>query len=190
MVSRKPKSRSGKRPRRSGRELAQQADRILEDALQREREYQRLGLTSVTISRAELIRKLSGKTAHSPFLTQISRSNAVRGSTFLLNFGLMNPDGGVVYEENNLGICYCWADAGGLSDPGMTLLRADPSVGVKQVPIGTLTWSPMPYYLSSTHGIPPTFRLGPADLNYFLYLPNAFGDTVLLSRGTLRMVVT
>jgi hypothetical protein len=189
VVSRKPKSRPAKRRRASARELAQQADRILEDALQREREYSRMGMISVTISRAELIRKLSGKTANSPFLTQISRSNAVRGSTFLLNFGVMNPDSWP-YDEANLGICYCWSDAGGLTDPGSTLLRADPSIGVRQVPIGILNAAPMPYYLSSTHDIPANFRLGPADLNYFMYEPNAFGPAVLLSRGTMRLVVT
>ncbi len=189
MVSRKPKSRSGKRRRPVARELSEQADRILEDALQRERENQRLGVTSVTISRAELIRKLSGKTAHSPFLTQISRSNAVRGATFLLNFGVMNPDP-FPYDELNLGICYCWSDAGGLSDPGNALLRADPSVGVQQVTIGTLNGAPMPYYLNSQHFVPLTFRLGPADLNYFLYLPEVFAETVLLTRGTVRFVVT
>jgi hypothetical protein len=190
VVSRKPKSRSSKPRRPSARELAQQADRILEEALEHEREYQRVGMTSVTISRAELIRKLSGRTAHSPFITQIGQSSAVRGSTFLLNFSVMNPDPAVVYQESNLGICYCWADAGSLTDPGMTLLRADPSVGVRQVPIGILNSAPMPYNLSSTHLIPATFRLGPADLNYFLYLPIPFGDTVLLSRGTLRTVVS
>jgi hypothetical protein len=189
VVSRKPKSRPHKRRRPSARELAKQADRILQEALEREQEYQRLGMTTVTISRAELIRKLSGKTAHSPFLTQISRSGAVRGSTFLLNFGLMNPDA-LVYQESNLGLCYCWADAGGLTDPGLTLLRADPSVGVRQVPIGTLNSAPMPYYLSSTHDIPATFRLGPAELNYFMYHPHAFEPAVLLTRGTMKMEVT
>lgn len=188
MVRRKPKSRPGKR-RSASRGLAEQADRILEDALQREREYQRLGITTVTISRAELIRKLSGKTAHSPFLTSIGRSNAVRGTTFLLIFGVMNPDP-FPYDEANLGLCYCWSDAGGLTDAGMTLLRADPSVGVRQVPIGTLNAAAMPYYLSATHDIPPTFRLGPADLNYFLYQPNPFSPAVQLARGTMRVVVT
>jgi hypothetical protein len=189
VVSRKSKSRSGKRRRPPARELAEQADRILEDALHREREYQRLGMTSMTISRAELIRKLSGKTAHSPFLTQISRSNAVRGATFLLNFGLMNPDP-FPYEEINLGLCYCWSDAGGLTDPGLTLLRADPSIGVRQVAIGTLNGAPMPYYLASLCDIPATFRLGPADVNWFLYQPDPFSPAVLLSRGTMRVMVT
>ncbi|MEA2723758.1 MAG: hypothetical protein QOH59_1529 [Gemmatimonadales bacterium] len=188
MVSRKPKVRSGKRRRPVARELSEQADRILEDALQREREYQRLGLTSVTISRGELIRKLSGKSAHSPFLTQISRSNAVRGATFLLNFGLMNPDP-FPYDELNLGLCYCWSDAGGLSDPGSTLLRADPAIGVRQVAIGTLNSSAMPYYLASLCDIPATFRTGPADVNWFLYQPDPFAPAVLLSRGTMRVVV-
>lgn len=55
MVRRKPKPQSRKRS--SAREIGEQADRILEDALQREREYQRLGMTSVTISRAEPIRR-------------------------------------------------------------------------------------------------------------------------------------
>ena len=43
--------------------------------------------------------------------------------------------------------------------------------------------------LSGTHDIPATFRLGPADLNFFLYQQYAFGPAVLLW-GTLRMVVT
>jgi hypothetical protein len=147
-------------------------------------------MTSVTIPRAELILNLSGKTAHSPFLTQIGMSNAVRGATFLISFGVMQPDGWMVYSEANLGLCYCWSDAGGLTDPGLTLFRADPTVGVIQVDIGTLNSAPMPYNLSSTHHIPSSFRLGPADLNYFLYMPDAFGPAVLLKRGTLRVVVT
>ena len=190
MVKRRAKSRPKKGPRRSARDIAEQADRILEEAQQREREYARLGITSVTISRAELILSLSGKTAHSPFLTQIGMSNAVRGATFLIGFGVMQPDGWMVYSEANLGLCYCWSDAGGLTDAGLTLQRAEPSVGVVQVDIGTLNSAPMPYNLSSTHLIPATFRLGPADLNYFFYLPDAWGPAVLLKRGTLRVIVT
>jgi hypothetical protein len=190
VVKRRPKSPAKKGPRPSGRAIAEQADRILEEARQREQEYARLGMTSVTISRAELILNLSGKTAHSPFLTQIGMSNAVRGATFLISFGLMQPDGWMVYSESNLGLCYCWSDGGGLTDPGLTLLQAEPSVGVIQVDIGTLNSAPMPYNLSSTHLIPTTFRLGPADLNYFLYMPHAFDSAVLLKRGTLRVGVT
>jgi hypothetical protein len=145
-------------------------------------------MTSVTISRAELIRKLGGKSAHSPFLTQISRSNAVRGATFLLNFGLMNPDP-FPYDELNLGLCYCWSDAGGLTDPGSTLLRADPAIRVRQVAIGTLNSSALPYYLASLCDIPATFPTGPADVNWFLYQPDAFAAAVLLPRGTMRVVV-
>jgi hypothetical protein len=48
----------------------------------------------------------------------------------------------------------------------------------------------MPYYLSDTHDIPATFRLGPADLNYFLYQPNPVSPAVQLARGTMRVVVT
>jgi hypothetical protein len=190
VVRRRSKSRPKKSPRRSARDIAKQADRILEEARQREQEYARLGMTIVTIPRAELILNLSGKTAHSPFLTWIGRSNAVRGATFLINFGIMQPDGWMVYTESNLGLCYCWSDAGGLADVGQTLLLAEPSVGVIQVDIGILNFATMPYSLSSTHLIPTTFRLGPADLNYFLYMPHAFGPAVLLKRGTMRMVVT
>jgi hypothetical protein len=189
VVRRKPKPTSRKQRRPSAREIAQQADRILEDALQRERDYGRMGMVSVTISRADLIRKLSGKTANSPFLTQIGRSNAVRGATFLLNFGVMNPDSWS-YDDGSLGICFCWSDAGGLTDAGSTLLRAEPSIGVRQVAVGILNAAPMPYYISTTHDIPATFRLGPADLNYFMYLPDSFGPAVLLERGSLRMEVT
>jgi hypothetical protein len=187
MVKRKRKSTARKRP--SAREIAEHADRILEDAREREREHKRMGMTTVIIPRDELIEKLRGKTAHSPFLTSIGRSNAVRGTTFLLNFGVMNPDP-YPYFEANLAICYCWCDAGGLADPGTTLLLANPSVGIRQVPIGILNSSPMPYYLADTHDIPANFRPGPADLNYFMYAPNAFTPAVLLLRGTMRVVVT
>ena len=188
MVRRKPKS-SIKKPRRSARDIAKQADRILEEARQRAQENARLGMTTVTISREELILNLSGKTAHSPFLTSIGRGNAVRGATFLISFGVMQPDGWAVYSEGNLGLCYCWSDAGGLMDPGLALLQAEPTVGVVQVDIGILNSAAMPYDLvhpSHTHHLSP----GPADLNYFLYLSDAFGPAVLLKRGTLRTVVT
>jgi hypothetical protein len=147
-------------------------------------------MRTVIISREELIRNLSGQTTHSPFLTSIGYSNAVRGTNFLIDFGVMQPDGWMVYEEANLGLCYCWSDAGGLTDPGLTLLRAEPTVGVIQVPIGILNSAPMPYYLSSIHPVSSSFRLGPADLNYFLYLPDAFAPAVLLKRGTIRLVVS
>jgi hypothetical protein len=189
VVSRKSKSPI-KKPRRSARDIAQQADRILADARQRALENARLGITTVTISREELILNLSGKTAHSPFLTSIGRGNAVRGATFLISFSVMQPDGWMVYDEGNLGLCYCWSDAGGLMDPGLALLQAEPTVGVIQVDIGILNAAAMPYDLSSTHLIPTTFRLGPADLNYFFYLSDPFGPAVLLKRGTMRMVVT
>jgi hypothetical protein len=189
-VVKRKKSPPRKGPRRSPKAVAEHADRILEDARRREQEYARVGMTTVTISRSELILGLSGKTAHSPFLTQIGYSNAVRGTTFLIDFGVMQPDGWMVYSESNFGICYCWSDAGGLMDPSGTLAQADPTVGVIQVSIGNLNSSPTVYYLSSTHPIPATFRLGPADLNWFMYMPDAFGPAVLLKRGTIRVVVT
>jgi hypothetical protein len=189
MVKRRPKTSGKKAPRRSARAIAQQADRILLEARLREQEYARLGLRTETISRSELIKGLSGKTAHSPFITQIGMSGAVRGATFLINFVIMQPDSGIVYDDNSLGLCYCWSDAGGLMDPGQNLLIAEPSVGVIQVDIGAINSTPMPYTISSTHFIPSTFRLGPADLNYFLYLPDPWGEAVLLKRGTMRVVV-
>jgi hypothetical protein len=189
VVKRRPQRPLKKKPRRSAREIAKHADQILQEMARREQEYARLGLVTATISREELIRNLGGKTAHSPFLTSISRSGAVRGATFLINFDLMQPDP-FAYDEMNLGLCYCWSDAGGLMDAGTTLLNGDASVGTIQVPIGILNGASMPYSLSSTHDIPSTFRLGPADLNYFLYLPNAFDSAVLLKRGTMRVVVT
>ena len=120
------------RPRPTARDVAEQADRILADALKRERDYKRKGMSSVTLPRDELIRKLTGRTAHSPFLTQIGWGNPVRGSTFVLNFGLMNPDPWP-YDNGNLGLCFCYSDAGAVTEPGLTLLRAEPSIGVRQV---------------------------------------------------------
>jgi hypothetical protein len=190
MVKRRPKSPSRKGPRRSARDIAQHADRILAHARKEQEEHARMGMTTVIISREELIQNLSGKTAHSPFLTAIGYSNAVRGANFLINFYVMQPDGWMVYSEANLGLCYCWSDAGGLSEPGLALLNAEPSVGVIQVPLGYLNAAPMPYSLSSTHLLPSNFRLGPADLNYFLYMPAAFDAAELLKRGTIRLVVS
>jgi hypothetical protein len=190
MVKRRPKSSPKKGPRRSARAIAEHADRILLEARLRDQEYARLGLRTETISRADLIAGLSGTSAHSPFITQIGMSGAVRGATFLINFVIMQPDSSIVYSENNLGLCYCWSDAGGLLDPGQNLLVAEPSVGVIQIDIGTLNATPMPYTFSSTHLIPSSFRLGPADLNYFLYMPDPWGPAVLLKRGTMRVVVS
>jgi hypothetical protein len=189
VVQRRSKAPKRKRPRSAVRAVAQQADQILEEARNRELEYSRLGIKTVTISREELIRSLRGKTAHSPFIAWISYSNAVRGGNFVINFAIMQPDPWP-YEEGNLGLCYCWSDAGGLADPGIALLRADPAVGVVQVPIGTLNTATMPYDLSSTHLVPNSFNLGPADLNYFLYAPDAFGPATLLKRGTIRVLVS
>jgi hypothetical protein len=190
MAKSKSKPRATKSPRRSVRELAHHADLIIQEGQRRATEYSRLGITMVFVPRQELIRNLSGKSIHSPFLTWIGYSGAVRGATFLIDFGIMQPDGYLVYSEANLGLCYCWSDAGGLTDPGLTLARAAPSVGVIQVPIGTLNSATMPYTLSSTHLIPSSFRLGPADLNYFLYMPDPFGPATLLKRGTIRLVVS
>ena len=184
-----PKPAVRKRSRSTRSVIAEQADRILAEALEREREYQRLGMVTVTLSRAELLRKLRRRGAHSPFLTQISRSNAVRGTTFLMNFGVMNPDPWP-YDEMNLGLCYCWSDAGGITDPASALLRAEPSIGVRQVTIGILNAASMPYSLSTICDIPPSFRPGPADVNWFLYQPSVFDAGILLSRGTMRVVVT
>ncbi len=145
-------------------------------------------MTSRTLPRAELIEKLSGRTAHSPFLTQIGLGAPVRGSILVLQFGLMNPDSWP-YWIANMGLCFCYADAGALSDPGSALLRAEPSVGVQQVDFGYLNAATTPYYLSADHLIPAGFRAGPADLNWFLYAPDAFAPGVLLERGTIRIEV-
>ncbi len=157
--------------------------------MKRERDFARRGMSSVTLPRAELIRKLRGETAHSPFLTQIGWGPAVRGSTFVLNFGLMNPDPWP-YDNGRLGICCCWSDAGGVTEPGLTLLRAEPSVGVRQVDIPVLNTAATPYFLSADHLIPAAFRAGPADLNYFVYIPDSFAAGELLTRGSLRIVVS
>ncbi len=189
MATRSSKTPGTRGPRRSARDIAEQADRILAEAREREREYERKGMSSVTLPRDELIRKLSGKTAHSPFISSIGWGGAVRGSTFVLIFWLVNPDPRP-YEILNLGLCFCYSDAGAVTDPGLTLLRAEPSIGVRQVDIGILNWAPTPYSLSANHPIPSGFRVGPADLNWFLYAPDSFAQGALLERGTIRVQVT
>lgn len=178
-----------KTTRPSARMIAAQADRILAEASQRERENARKGMKTVTISRAALIAKLGGKTAHSPFLTQVGWGAAVRGSIFVLHFGLMNPDPWP-YENANLALCYCWASGAALAEPGLALLAADPAVGVRQVEMGILNTAATPYDLAADHTIPTMFQVGPADLNYFLYRPEAWTTGVLLERGTIRVDVT
>jgi len=168
--------------------VARHADRILRQLEREARENTEKGITTVILPRDELIRKLSGKTAHSPFLASIGLGNAARGAAFGLWFTIQQPDPWS-YDDNNLALCYCWSDAGGLSDPGAALLRAEPNVGVIQVPLGILNGAAMPYTIFSSHNIPAGFRAGPAELNYFLYTPDAFAASVLLERGTLRVVV-
>ena len=83
--------RRNRKTRRSAREIARHADTILAEAAFKSKEFEKRGLRSVTLPRARLIRKLSRKSAHSPFLTQIGWGNAVRGTTFPLNFGMHEP---------------------------------------------------------------------------------------------------
>jgi hypothetical protein len=189
MVKRKTGFSVAKTKRPSASMIAAQADQILAEASRREGENARKGMKTVTISRAALIAKLRGRTAHSPFLTQVGWGAAVRGSIFVLNFGLMNPDPWP-YENANLALCYCWANGAALADPGLALLAADPSVGVRQVELGILNTAATPYYLAADHAIPTTFQVGPADLNYFLYRPDPWLPGLLLTRGTIRVDVT
>ena len=77
-----------------------------------------------------------------------------------------------------------------MAEPGLALLGADPAVGVRQVEMGILNTAAAPYYLPADHAIPTTFQVGPADLNYFLYRPEAWTPGVLLERGTIRVDVT
>jgi hypothetical protein len=185
---RSPKRRPTKL--RFAREIARRADRILEEAAARTREFEKQGLRSVTLPRAELIRKLSGETAHSPFLTQIGWGNAVRGSTFVLNFGIMNPDP-YPYSESNLGLCVYWGPGTGVADPGESLVAADKALGVLAVDLGVLNASASPYYISANHVLPATLAAGGnrSDLSYLLYLVNSFDACVVLERGSLSVAI-
>jgi hypothetical protein len=186
--------RSPKRRRttsRAAREITRQADRILEEAAIKTKEFEKQGLRSITLPRAELIRKLSGSTAHSPFLTQIGWGNAVRGSTFPLNFGIMNPDSWP-YSENNLGLCVYWGPGTGVADPGESLLAADKALGVRAVELGILNASASPYYISASHVLPATLAAGGtrSDVSYLLYAINAFDASLVLERGSLSVAIS
>ncbi len=178
-----------KKRRSSPRVLAAQADRILEEARQREKQLRRRRMSVVTLSREELIRKLSGKTAHSPFFTQVGWGAAKRGSNFPWSFGIMNPDPWP-YSSANLALCYGWSQAGCLAEPGLAVLAARAPLGVRQVDLGVLNTSASPYYVSADHVIPTSFPLGFAELTYFLYAPDAFSAGVLLERGCLVINIT
>ncbi|MCU1549120.1 MAG: hypothetical protein JWO29_2071 [Arthrobacter sp.] len=181
-----------RRPRaRSTRTISRQADRILEEARARERDYESEGLRSVTISRDDLIRELTHATGHSPFLTQIGWGNAVRGSTFTLNFGIMNPDPWP-YSEANLGLCVYWGVGTGIGSAGESLQIADEAIGVFAVELGTLNWSASPYYIDASHFLPTTLAPGASriEMSYLLYEVNAFDACVVLKRGTLSIGIT
>jgi hypothetical protein len=170
--------------------VARHADRILEESAARELELKAQGLRVVTLPRAELIRKLSGKTAHSPFLTQLGWGRAVRGSTFVLNFGIMNPDP-LVYSEFDLGLCVYWGTGTGVGDPGVSILAADPAVGVRAIELGFLNASASPYYISADHVLPAALAAGNSrsELSYLLYLVNAFDANEVLERGSISISI-
>ena len=175
---------------RSAREIARHADRVLEESACKAQELTKQGLSVVTISRDELIRKLSRKTAHSPFLTSIAWGIAVRGSTFLIQFEIMNPDPWF-YGETNLGLCVYWGPGTGVGDPGESLLAADPAVGVRAVELGILNPSPSPYSISADHMLPTTLAAGGkrSEVSYLLYLMHAFSANVVLERGSISVAI-
>jgi hypothetical protein len=173
------------------RKIAQHADRILEELGEKSREYTRRGMRSVTLPRAELIRKLSGKTAHSPFLTGIGWSNAVRGSLFEIGFSIMNPDP-MPYSEANLGLSVYWGPSTGLLEPGESVLAADPALGVFAIELGTLNASPSPYYISADHLLPVALAAGRprSEVSYLLYTMDSWSQNVLLERGSLSVAIS
>ena len=179
-----------RKTRRSAREIARHADRILAEAFVKSKEFEKRGLRTVTLPRAVLIRKLSGKAAHSPFLTSISWGNAVRGTTFPLSFGIMNPDPWA-YFEANLALCVYWGTGTGVAPPGESLLAADPALGVRAVDVGILNSSPSPYYVSASHLLPATLAPGSnrSDVSYLLYAIDSFAVSVFLERGSLSVAI-
>ena len=185
-----PIAKKRSRPKRSAREIARHADQILEEAAAKAREFEKKGMRSVTVQREELIRKLARKSAHSPFFTQVSWGPAVRGATFVLNFGIMNPDPWV-YSEANLGLCVYWGTGAGLATPGESLLLADKALGVMAVGLGTLNPSTSAYYISANHALPATLAAGNSrsEVNFFMYDMNSFDGLVVLERGSLSVSI-
>jgi len=175
----------------SARQLELRADELLKGLAANSRDFAKQGMRSVTLPRAELIRKLSGKTAHSPFLTQIGWGNAVRGSMFGLRFVIMNPDP-YPWDEANLGLCVYWGPGTGLMEPGDSILAADPAVGVLAIELGTLNPSATPYNISAAHALPAGFSPTTSrnEVSYQLYLMNSFSAGVLLERGSLSVAIT
>ena len=173
------------------RKLGQHADEILKEMAASARIFAKQGLRSVTLPRAELIRKLSGKTAHSPFLTQVSWGNAVRGATFGLHFGIMNPDP-FAYDEANLGLSVYWGPGTGVAEPGDSLLAADRALGVLAIELGTMNGSPSPYSISASHVLPAGLAANGtrSEVSYLLYTMEAFGAGVLLERGSLSVAIS
>lgn len=167
------------------------ADEILKGLATDAREFARQGLRSVTLPRGALIRKLSGKTAHSPFLVQINYGYAIRGSTFGLHFGIMNPDP-FPYDEGNLGLSVYWGPGTGVTEPGESLLAADRALGVFAIELGTLNASTSPYSINASHLLPASLAANAArsEVSYLLYTMEAFGPGVLLERGSLSVAVT
>jgi hypothetical protein len=181
-----------RRPRvRSTRAISRQADRILEEARARERDYESGGFRSVTISRDDLIRELTHAGEHSPFLTQIGWGPAVRGSIFYLDFGIMNPDPWY-YDEANLGLCVYWGVGAGTGSVGESLQIADGAIGVFAVELGVLNGSASPHIIDASHFLPTTLAPGASriEMSYLLYEVNAFAACVVLKRGTLSMRIT
>ncbi len=176
---------------RSARTISRQADRILEEARARERDYESKGLRSVTISRDALIRELTHAIEHSPFLTQIGWGPAARGSTFPLDFGIMNPDPWP-YSEANLGLCVYWGVGTGIGSAGESLQVADEAIGIFAVELGTLNSSASPYIIDASHVLPATLAPGASriEMSYLLYEVNSFDACMVLKRGTLSMGIT
>lgn len=184
------KRRTTGKKKLSARQLELRADEVLKEMAASARDFAKQGMRSVTLPRAELVRKLSGKTAHSPFLTQIGWGNAVRGSMFGIRFVIMNPDP-YPWDEANLGLSVYWGPGTGVMEPGDSILAADPAVGVLAIELGILNPSAAPYNISAAHALPAGFSPTSArnEVSYQLYTMNSFGVGTLLERGSLSIAI-
>jgi hypothetical protein len=141
------------------------------------------------LSRSDLVRKLLGRTSHSPFIVAISWfATAARGSTITASVGLFNPDP-IPYLAGNLFAYAFWGPANVLPDLGDYLLSADPAFPRFAA---TLDAPPSPPISIATISIPlPTaVAAGTYLMNWLLFLRNPFGPGTFLERAGVFTTLT
>jgi|SRR5689334_14670755 len=187
-----------KRPVRSARKTARPmsrqaasrlADRILQELEPFAQDAARRKQQVALLPKAELIRKILGETSHSPFIVSLSWTPAAtRGTTIAGSLGIYNPDP-LPYLSSDLFAHTFWGLGNVADNLDTYLLSADPAFPRFGVGIDVAPGFPISFANVSIP-LPAAVAAGSYQMNWILFLRNAFGIGTVLERAGVYTVLS